>query len=97
MQVGQYQIVIGVAKEIDGFVAARSSVDDVAFPFENRCGRDAQALFVVDDEQACFFEKGCDGAGIVQWRIVPRLVKLLTHFVANFDSLSWSSRMGDST
>jgi hypothetical protein len=57
VQISEYEIVIGLAEEVDGFIPARRGVNDVAFPFENRCGGDAQALFVVDDEQACFLEK----------------------------------------
>ncbi len=75
VQVSEYQIVIAFAEEIDGFVTARRRVNDVAFPFENCCGGDAQALFVIDDEQACFLGKWIEGACIMQRRVVPRLVK----------------------
>src|SRR4051812_19975719 len=97
MQVGEHKVVVCVAHQTDGLVAARRRVDDVAFILKNRGRSDPQALFVVNNQQPGSLGKRIVRARIIKRRAVSRMVECLTHLIANLDSFCWSSRIGDST
>src|SRR6185369_14146538 len=83
MQVGKHEVIVCFGQQVYGLISTRSRIHDVAFVFKDSGGRDAKALFVVDDQQASSLRKrNKSTAGIIQRCAISRLIKRLTHLVA---------------